>query len=200
MPAHVPSLAGALALFGAAAPALAHDGHLHDGLLAGLAHPLGGVDHLLATLGIGLAAGLASRRVRGGGTAGARVPLSGALGLAIGAAWALWGPAAASGGAFEAAATFGLLAIAIALLGVDRLGATGLSAIALAVAVPHGWLHGTEGSGPAFFVGLALSSAALFAGGLGLGRAAGAAARFVDRVRLTAAAGYLAAFGWLAAT
>jgi urease accessory protein len=198
MPAHVPALAGALALLGAAAPALAHDGHLHDGLLAGLAHPLGGADHLLATLGIGLAAGLLSRRARGGGHAGTRVPLSGALGLAVGAAWAVWGSAAASAGAFEAAAAFGLLAIAIALLGADRLGATGLAAVALAVALPHGWLHGTEGSGAAFFAGLALSSAALFAGGFSLGRVAGAGARFVDRVRLTAAAGYLAAFGWLA--
>jgi urease accessory protein len=194
MPAYVPALAGALALLGAAAPAFAHDGHLHDGLLAGIVHPLGGADHLLATLGIGLAAGLRWRRASGGVHAHARVPLFGALGLAVGAAWALLSPAVASGGVFEAAAAFSLLAIAIALLGVDRLGARGLAAIALAVAVPHGWLHGTEGSGPAFFAGLALSSAALFACGLGLGRAIGS-----DRVRLAAAAGYLAAFGWIAA-
>jgi urease accessory protein len=209
MPAHLPALASALALLGASAPALAHDGHLHEGLLAGLAHPLGGADHLFVTLGIGLAAGLCSRRASGGANAGARVPLCGALGLAVGATWAVLWPAVASGGVFEAAAAFGLLAIAIALLGADRLGASGLAALALAVAVPHGWLHGTEGSGAAFFAGLALSSAALFACGLGVGRAAGSvAARSVaagsvaagsDRVRLAAAAGYLAAFGWIAA-
>ncbi len=53
------SLLGAAALATVCLPAAAHEGHVHDGLLAGLAHPLGGADHLLATLGIGLLAGVA---------------------------------------------------------------------------------------------------------------------------------------------
>lgn len=44
--------AGALLL--SPALAFAHDGHDHAGLLAGLAHPLGGLDHLLAMLAGGL--------------------------------------------------------------------------------------------------------------------------------------------------
>lgn len=44
--------AGALLL--SPALAFAHDGHDHAGLLAGLAHPLGGLDHLLAMLAVGL--------------------------------------------------------------------------------------------------------------------------------------------------
>jgi hypothetical protein len=69
--------------------------------------------------------------------------------------------------------------------------------VALAVALPHGWLHATEGSGPAFFAGLAVSSAALFVvGALGaraLARVAGARAA---AVRGLSAAGYVGAFAW----
>ncbi|MEI7447954.1 MAG: HupE/UreJ family protein, partial [Burkholderiales bacterium] len=46
-------LVAAATLATAALPARAHVGHAHDGVLAGLMHPLGGADHLLATLGIG---------------------------------------------------------------------------------------------------------------------------------------------------
>ena len=42
-----------------AAPALAHPGHDGASLAAGLAHPLTGLDHLLAMLAVGL---LAARR------------------------------------------------------------------------------------------------------------------------------------------
>jgi len=206
MRAPLVSLAGALALATACLPAVAHDGHLHDGLAAGLAHPLGGADHLLATLGIGLLAGFAVS-VRGQAgvaltTGGSRIGLAGALGLLAGAVWALLagtvpGLPAVSGGIVEPAATVGLLAVALALLQAERLGAGGLAAIALAVAVPHGWLHATEGSGPAFFAGLAVSSAALFViGALGaraLTRVAGARAA---AVRGLSAAGYVVAFAW----
>lgn len=196
-------LAGALALATAAVPAFAHDGHLHDGLAAGLAHPLGGVDHLLATLGIGLVAGLVAARPADAGRAavGSRVVFAGALGLLAGALWSMFsgrvpGLVALPGGVVEAAAALGLLAIAAALLRVERIAAGGLAALALAVALPHGWLHATQGAGAAFFGGLAIASAALFAAGLGLGRAI--AASRVERPRWVAAAGYAAAFGWLA--
>jgi urease accessory protein len=200
------SLAGALALATAAAPAIAHDGHVHDGLLAGLAHPLGGVDHLLATLGIGLVAGLlAARPARAGappdaGGPARRVLAAGALGLLAGAAWALLagrlpGLPAPSGGLVEGMAALGLLVIAAALVRVERIGAGGLAAVALAVALPHGWLHATEGGGGAFFAGLALASCVLFAAGYGAGRATGVR---IDRARWLAAAGYAGAFGWLA--
>ncbi|MFZ4760809.1 MAG: HupE/UreJ family protein, partial [Burkholderiaceae bacterium] len=76
-----------------ALPVAAHDGHLHDGVLAGLAHPLGGVDHLLATVGLGLVAGLAARGPAAGGrSALVRAGAASLLGVVAGAlAWALGG-------------------------------------------------------------------------------------------------------------
>ena len=45
---------GALALLLTPALALAHPGHGDNGLIAGISHPLGGLDHLLAMLAVGL--------------------------------------------------------------------------------------------------------------------------------------------------
>jgi NitT/TauT family transport system substrate-binding protein len=71
-------LSGAALLLPAAAQA--HEGHAHDGLLAGLMHPVGGIDHLLVTLGLGLVAGLAAARASagapGGGGPAARTALA----------------------------------------------------------------------------------------------------------------------------
>ncbi|RPH41469.1 MAG: urease accessory protein UreJ [Burkholderiales bacterium] len=206
MRAPLVSLAGALALATASLPAIAHDGHVHDGLVAGLAHPIGGADHLLATLGIGLLAGLAStvrRQAGAGGPAGlSRIGLAGALGLLAGAVWALLagtvpGLPAVSGGIVEPAAAVGLLAVALALLQAERLGAGGLAAVALAIALPHGWLHASEGSGAAFFIGLAVSSALLFAlGAVAARRSARTGDARATVVRGVAAAGYVGAFAW----
>ncbi|MBX9755207.1 MAG: HupE/UreJ family protein, partial [Pseudomonadaceae bacterium] len=44
----------ALILLLTPALALAHPGHSDSGLLAGASHPLGGLDHLLAMLAVGL--------------------------------------------------------------------------------------------------------------------------------------------------
>ncbi|ROM63614.1 protein hupE [Pseudomonas brassicacearum] len=45
---------GALALLLTPAMAFAHPGHGDNGLIAGLGHPIGGLDHLLAMLAVGL--------------------------------------------------------------------------------------------------------------------------------------------------
>ena len=45
---------GALALLLAPTLAFAHPGHGDNGLIAGISHPLGGLDHLLAMLAVGL--------------------------------------------------------------------------------------------------------------------------------------------------
>jgi urease accessory protein len=45
---------GALALLLTPALALAHPGHGDNGLIAGISHPLGGLDHLLAMFAVGL--------------------------------------------------------------------------------------------------------------------------------------------------
>lgn len=47
-------LFGALALLLTPALAFAHPGHGDNGLIAGLGHPIGGLDHLLAMLAVGL--------------------------------------------------------------------------------------------------------------------------------------------------
>ncbi|WP_043308857.1 HupE/UreJ family protein [Pseudomonas sp. ML96] len=44
----------AIALFLSPALAFAHTGHDHSGLMAGVAHPITGLDHLLAMLAVGL--------------------------------------------------------------------------------------------------------------------------------------------------
>ena len=45
---------GAMALLLTPAIALAHPGHGDNGLIAGIGHPIGGLDHLLAMLAVGL--------------------------------------------------------------------------------------------------------------------------------------------------
>lgn len=51
---HLKKLFAAAALLLAPALAFAHPGHGDNGLVAGLSHPLGGIDHLLAMLAVGL--------------------------------------------------------------------------------------------------------------------------------------------------
>ncbi len=45
---------GALALLLTPALAFAHPGHGDNGLMAGISHPISGLDHLLAMLAVGL--------------------------------------------------------------------------------------------------------------------------------------------------
>jgi len=188
----------ALALF--ALPAAAHDGHVHDGVLAGLAHPFGGVDHLLATVGLGLVAGLALRgSALDGPSALVRGATASLLGLVAGAlAWALGGVVpglAVVGGLAETAALFGLLALAAAVLSVERFGRAGLVAFAALVALPHGWLHAAEGVGAPFMLGLAVASVGLFGAGAAAGRGlARLDARRAGMARWTVAATYAAGF------
>ncbi len=54
----------ALALFLSPAVAFAHAGHDHSGVMAGLAHPVFGLDHLLAMLAVGLWAARRAGRCR----------------------------------------------------------------------------------------------------------------------------------------
>jgi urease accessory protein len=189
----------------ATAGASAHEGHAHGGLAAGLMHPVGGIDHLLATVGIGLVAGLALRA--GTSPTGVRGPLgrgalAGSLGLVAGAALAGAGGLlpGVPGGLAELGVALGLFALAVALFAGERLGARGLAAFALALGVPHGALHALEGTGTGFFVGLALASAALFSLGALAGRCLAAAPRrSAGRARWALAAGYLGGFSWFAA-
>ena len=149
------------------APALAHTGAGSvSGFAAGLHHPLGGLDHLLAMVAVGiLAAQLGGR-----------------------ALWAV--PAAFVGmmlvGGLAAMAGIGLPLVELGIVGSvvilgavialgRRLPLAGAVALAGVLAVFHGHAHGLEmpaaASGLAYAAGFALATAGLHAAGIGLGLA-----------------------------
>jgi urease accessory protein len=138
--------------------AFAHPGHGENGLIAGLLHPFGGLDHLLAMLAIGIWAALQPR----------------ALKLAVPAAFL----AALLGGFALAVAGVGLplvetgIALSVLLSGLLIAGAARLPAplaltLSAAFALFHGHAHGLEASGSlaAFAVGFLASSLSLHLGG-----------------------------------
>jgi urease accessory protein len=143
-------------------PALAHPGHPEAaGFLAGVLHPLGGMDHLLAMVMVGLWAGLL------GGAA--RLALPGAflaamlVGFGLGVAgMALPGVEA---GILASAVVLTVLAALAAPLPVTL--AAGLVAVA---GVLHGTAHGAEMAADAaafaYATGFLLATAALHAAGI----------------------------------
>ena len=208
-------IAAAAALLATPLSALAHDGHGASGLAAGFAHPFSGLDHLLAIVAIGGLAGLLVRRqalAAGIGridtaSTSARIAMAACLGLAAGILGAVLGvrgllDPVASIGLAEQAVVVGLLAMAAMVLRIERLNAGAVGIAALLVLLPHGYLHGTEGSGAAFFAGLALATLALFALGLLVGRAIALlpqararSARLLMAASLATGSGWFMAFG-----
>ncbi|MBD2749491.1 HupE/UreJ family protein [Microvirga sp. BT688] len=158
----------AAASVGAATPALAHTGvHSMSGFAAGFLHPLGGFDHMIAMLGVGLfAASLGSRAL-------IVVPASFVLMMIVGGVIGL-------AGINLPAVEVSIAASVVAVGAVVALGRSWpLSAAAMLVgffALFHGYAHGTEvPSGATAFsysVGFSLASAALHALGIGLSRIA----------------------------
>ena len=160
-----------------AGPALAHTGvagHTH-GLLAGLAHPFGGLDHLLAMLSVGIWSALAAK----------------------GQATRIWIAPAAFVAAMLIGATAGYvglplpmvemgIALSVVLLGLMILArielplAVGTVVIAV-FAIYHGHAHGSEATGAilAYMAGFAIATTVLHVAGIGLGLA-------MTRLRLTA--------------
>lgn len=163
-----------------AAPAMAHTGHGEtSGLVAGLSHPIFGLDHLLAMLAVGLWSGfvLPERFWLGAAT------FMGAMVVGAGLSWSgvpipmveMWITASV--------AVFGLLTL-LARQGQSReLTGASLAAIAL-FAMCHGHAHATEASGHAlaYLAGFLISTGALHLAGIGLARAiaGGRAARLVQ--------------------
>ena len=207
--------AAAAALLAPPLSALAHDGHGASGLAAGFAHPFSGLDHLMAIVAIGGLAGLLARRqalAAGIGrintaSTSARIAMAACLGLAAGILAAVLGvrgllDPVASVGLAEQAVVIGLLAMAVMVLRIERLNVGAVGIAALLVLLPHGYLHGTAGSGTAFFAGLALASLALFALGLLVGRAIALlpqararSARLLMAASLATGSGWFMAFG-----
>ena len=148
----------------AAGPALAHGGHA-EGLGAGLAHPLLGVDHLVAMVAIGLWA-TQSGLARGWALPAAFLGgMAGGIGLGL-----VGGPP----GWIEpgVAATVLVLGLVVALA-VPLRAAVALP-IAGAFGLLHGMAHGGEIGGSVLVtaLGMLAASAALHGLGFALGRAA----------------------------
>jgi len=125
----------ALALLLSPAAAFAHSGHEHAGMLAGLAHPVFGLDHLLAMLAVGLWAAQQSGAVRWA------LPLTFVASMLLGGLFGFAGmqlPLMETGIAGSVLA-FGLLvAVAVRLPMALALGLTALFALT------HGVAHGLE--------------------------------------------------------
>jgi len=154
------SLAGLL--MAAAVPAIAHPGQGGEGFL----HPLTGVDHLLAMLGVGLWAALLAGRRK---LSAVVVPASFVLMMAVGAAAGFAGiklPLA------EAAILASVFAIGALVMAGARLPAAWAAAVVGLFALFHGYAHALEA--PAsdagdYILGFLVATALLQGLGLGLG-------------------------------
>jgi urease accessory protein len=157
-------IAAPLILLASAGPALAHTGHGAGGLVHGFAHPLGGIDHVLAMVAVGLYAAML------GGRALWLVP-------------AAFVSAMAAGGVLGMAG-YGLLyteigiAVSVIVFGLAiafRINLPTLVAIALAAvfAIFHGHAHGAEmppqSPGLSYALGFLLTTALLHGFGIVLG-------------------------------
>jgi urease accessory protein len=174
-----------------ATPAFAHTGaepHMH-GFLAGLAHPLGGLDHMLAMIAVGIWSALAA------GRRAWIIPAIFVAAMLAGAGLAQVGvalPAAETAIAMSVVA-FGVL-IAV---GVGLPVGTGAALIGV-FAVFHGYAHGMEAAGTVvgYIAGFAITTAILHLAGIVLGRTI-AAAPHVSRLL---GAGMAASGAYLVAT
>jgi urease accessory protein len=144
--------------------AFAHPGHDGPGLVAGFLHPLGGVDHIIAMVAVGLLA------ARLGGRALWLVPASfvGTMAVAGLAAMAGLGlPFVETGIALSV-----VVLAAVAILGVAMPVAAAMGLVAF-FAVFHGYAHGAEmpetASGFAYGAGFVAATALLHGVGIGIG-------------------------------
>lgn len=154
------------ALCATALPALAHPGHAgHPGsLAAGFAHPLLGIDHVLAMVAVGLWAAFL------GGRAVWIVPAAFVLSMIGGFALAMAGISLPSVEPGVAASVFVLGVLVAASVRLPL--APSLLLVGL-IAVLHGYAHGTEASGGAspFALGFVGSTIMLHGAGIWLGQA-----------------------------
>ncbi|MDT8854360.1 HupE/UreJ family protein [Paracoccaceae bacterium Fryx2] len=181
-----PLLAALLLIPGAA---LAHTGHNAGApFLAGLGHPVGGADHVLAMLAVGLWAAVS------GGRALWAMPLAFVAAMLAGGAMGAMGVPLPGVEPVILASVIVLGSAAALALRPGLVPA--LAAIAL-FGVAHGFAHGAEGPGSGlapYAAGFVLATAALHGAGLGIGLLARAQ---VARVLggLAALSGAVLAFG-----
>ncbi len=150
------------ASFAIVAATTASHAHPVSGAGAGFLHPMGGLDHVLTMLAVGLWAGMSGRTVRIAAPAAFAVAMVGGALLAMGVAL----PGIEAGIA-ASLVVFGLLAAAAL-----RLGPAAGAAIVGAFALFHGAAHGAEMAGTSaltFIVGFTAATVVLQLMGVGLG-------------------------------
>lgn len=153
-----------------------------QGLAHGFAHPLGGIDHVLVTVAVGLFA------AHLGGRALWLVPLSFVATMALGG---VLGAAGAGLPLVEVGIALSVVILGIAVAARLRLPAVAAMGLVGCFALFHGQVHGVAVpdavSGLAYGVGILLATGCLHVVGIGLGLAIGkAGAAFGDRVLRTA--------------
>jgi urease accessory protein len=184
----IPTLAASVGVTVLPAIAHAHTGvGSTSGFGAGILHPLGGIDHLLAMVTVGLLAGIAGGRARWA------LPLGFVTAMLAGAGLAL------AGGSLPLVET--LIAASVVVFGALAALRFGLpTAAILAVvtffAVFHGFAHGQEapagGAILAYIAGFTVATALLHAVGVGIARVSPSAVRIASTVALILGVGIVA--------
>ncbi|TVP71712.1 MAG: protein hupE [Rhodobacteraceae bacterium] len=154
--------------------ALAHPGHEHaGGFASGLAHPLYGVDHLIAMLTIGVLAALI------GGAARWAVPGSFLAGMLV---FGLIGVSGSESALVEHVIIASIIVLGVAMALALRPPLLVLAAFAAVFGAAHGYAHGAEGTGGIGYVaGFMLATAALHGAGFAAGAQIAARAAWLPR-------------------
>ena len=180
------ALAAAVAV--AASPALAHTGiGSTTGFVHGFGHPIGGPDHVLAMVAVGLLA------AQIGGRAVWLVPAAFMGLMAAGAALGMAGTALP---AVEIAIGLSIVILGLAVAAAPRLPLIGAMLMVGAFAIFHGHAHGAEmpddGAGATYGAGFMVATGLLHAIGVGLGLGVG---RFASPTLVRVAGGGVAFAG-----
>ena len=149
----------------APATAMAHSGHEVSGFLAGLSHPIGGLDHLLAMMAVGLWA------AHMGGKAQWGIPAAFVVTMLLGGVLAVSGVAVPF---VEGGIMLSVIAMGILLAFAVKFSPAVCAAMVAGFALFHGAAHGTEmpleASGLIYGAGFALATAVLHGAGIAVAK------------------------------
>lgn len=155
---------GLASLVGLCSSAHAHAGHAADSFASGLAHPLSGLDHLLAMVAVGLWA------AQQGGRRTWLLPL---CFLALMAGGAALGAAGVALPGVELGIAMSLLVLGVLIAACVRMPAVASALLVGVLAIVHGHAHGAEipakAGAASYATGFLVVTALLHAAGIGLG-------------------------------
>jgi urease accessory protein len=144
--------------------ALAHTGHDVHGFASGVAHPLGGLDHLLAMLAVGMWSAAAMPRQWWAGAAAFMAA------MLIGAILGIGGVTLPL---LEPSIALSVIIMGLLVIGFARLGTFPALGLIAAFALFHGNAHGVEapigGAVALYLLGFLLSTGLLHLAGVGVG-------------------------------